>query len=520
MKEFGNRFNKIKKKHVLFAIVKSAVCALSLGLTAVGVLLLALKLSATTIAAIYYVLIGVGVALISGGALYLLLFRPTDRSVAKRTDDDYSLDERVQTALAYSGRSGTMIEMQRADAEEKITALPARKFSFARIWQFFVIFAIALAIGVAGIIVPAKAATEDGEEFFDPDSTPRQVTELELAGVRELISNVDSSTLDQTLKTSVGEILYKLLDDLDEVSTEGMLKTAVYGTIEDTGSLINSTLSYIGMGAALAEADQSYLGQAITNGGNVYRFFMLTIYDEVRDFNSKKYDTANVKIVNAVTSLRTTLTVNDAAEIENLLDGTVNGIMAALSSAGVSEEEGLYIYLHSLAEGLSEIKSHTVGVSNVTTIHDEISELFTKFTVNATGELSNQAYSAAMRVFIANRLKNIFGYLPLELPIDDPDRDENGKNPDSDKGDDGEDGDGENSENNNHGGSSGTGEMEYGSDDMVWVPGRGYMKYGEIIKEYYTLISRYLHSEDLTEEQKNMISLYYDILFGSNKNKQ
>ena len=510
MKKISDRFYQIKKKHIIFAIVKSAVCALSLGLFVTGVLLLALKLSAVDLAAGYYVLIGAGTAAICGAALYLLLFKPTDMQVAKRTDDDFGLGERVQTALEYSGKSGTLVKLQREDAEEKLNNLPARRFAFARIWQFIVIFAVALAIAVAGIAVPAKAVENNG--ITDPDASPRQVTELERAGVRELIANIEASSLADDLKTPTGKVLKQLLDELDTVNTEGTLSVAVNKAIDGTGSILRPTLSYINIGSALSEANQTYLGQAVTNGGNVYRYYMLTVYDEVRTFDAIRYDASNAKVGKAVNSMHNSLIVSTASELARILGDTSSGIAGAIASSSVDGGDALYGHINTFAGDLASVKSDAEGGMDVETVQNKISEIISKFIVNLTNETSTQAYNAAIRVFVSNRLKTIFGYLPLELPIEDTDREDNDANAnESDEND--------TSTPNDHFGSGGTGEMEYGSDDMVWVPGRGYMKYGDVIDEYYSLINQYLHSDELTEEQKNMISAYYDILFGSNKNK-
>lgn len=510
MKKLSDRFYQIKKKHEISAIIKSAVCGISLGLFVTGILLLALKLSAIALAAYWYVLIGLCVASGCGVALFRLRFRPTDKQVAKRTDEDYALNERVQTALEYSEENGTIIELQRADAEERIKSLPVRRFSIARVWQFVVIAFVALAISAAGIAVPARAADD---RFVDPDTTPREVTELERAGVRELISNVGASSLSDGLKSSTEEVLEQLLADLDNVNTEGTLRRAVDTAIDGSGKILASTFSYVDIGAALTGADQIYLGQAVTNGGNVYRYYMLTVYDEVRTFDTIKYDASNAKVGKGVTYLRNNLTVSISAGLFEVLGNTSEGIEEALASVSLSENDGLYILIKSFSEGLSEIKSG-IGSSEDTVVQSKITDLTSDFIVDVTNEVSTQAYNGAMKVFISNRLKTIFGYSPLELPIVDPDKSEGGPDSsDSDKKDKPDD------DKNQSGGSGGTGETEYGSDDMIWVPGRGYVKYGDIIEEYYRLINQYLHSDELTEEQKSMIRAYYDILFGSNKNQ-
>ena len=507
MKKISDRFYQIKKKHIAWAVVKSAVCGISCGLLVAGILLLAFKLSAIALAAGYYVLIGAGVAIVGGAALFLLLFNPSDKTVAKRTDEDFRLDERVQTALEYSGQSGTLVELQRNDTEERIKTLPAGKFSFAKIWQFIVIAVVALATCVTGILVPSTASG-----FTDPDHTPRQVTEMERAGVRELIANIESSSLADEHKASVGQVLETLLAELDVVNTEGTLSYAVSKAIGGTDSILEATLSYIDIGALLTYADQTYLGQAVTKGGRVYQYYMLTVYDELRTFNIVRYDVSNVKVGKALTSLRNDFTATISGGLAEMLGNTASGINTALGLVNVSATDGLYILLNDFSIGLSQIKSNIQGGADDTDAQSQISDLTAKFVVNLTNEVSTQAYNAAVKVFVSNRLKTIFGYLPLELPIDDPDKSDNDGDPDSDgkKPPDSE---------SQGPGSGGPGGMEYGSDDMVWVPGRGYMKYGDVIDEYYSLINQYLHSDELTEEQKNMIRAYYDILFGSNKNK-
>ena len=128
MQKTSNKFNTIKQKHVIGAVVKSAVCGLSLGLFAVGVLMLSLKLSAIMLAAWCYVLVGIGAAAVGGVAFFLLLFNPSDKEVAKRTDNDYELNERVQTSLEYADQSGTnpnnaiIFPLQRARNGGKITS--------------------------------------------------------------------------------------------------------------------------------------------------------------------------------------------------------------------------------------------------------------------------------------------------------------------------------------------------------------------------------------------------------------
>ena len=69
----SNEFNRIKKRFLIEAIIKSAACALSAGLFAVGAVLLGLKLGDSAINAGYYVLIGLGAAFAAGAPVFFLL---------------------------------------------------------------------------------------------------------------------------------------------------------------------------------------------------------------------------------------------------------------------------------------------------------------------------------------------------------------------------------------------------------------------------------------------------------------
>ena len=509
MKKIGDKFEQLQKKHLMWAIVKSVVCGGSLGLFVTGVFLLAFKLGGVYLAPLYYALIGVGLAAISGGMFYWLLFKPTAKKVAKYTDDEYGLNERVQTALAYSDKSGTLVELQREDAEEKLNSLPERKFSFAKIWQFCLIGFIALAIGVAGITVPASAETGYAK---DPNSRPRTATEEELAGVRELIADIENSSLSTPLKSSVGDDLNQLLTDLGKVKTEGEMSDTVFGAISAVSGVLSPTLTYQAIGSALAEFDQGYLGQAVTNGGGVYQYYMLTLYDEVRVFDAVKYDAANIKVSRGISPLRNNFALTISGGLPATLTATYSGTLGALAVSGIPASDALYGVVKSFADSVLQIKTKYQNSSDDAGAQAAIDTLMGTFVVELTSAVSEQAYNAAINVFVANRLKTIFNYPPLELPLIDPDKG------DPEETDPSKPGEG-NPNNPNGPGSSGDGETQYGSDDEVWVPGRGYMKYGDVIDEYYALINQYLHSDELTEEQKNMIRAYYDILFGSGGNK-
>ena len=305
--------------------------------------------------------------------------------------------------------------------------------------------------------------------------------------------------------------MQQLLDELPAVKTEGTLKHAVDTAINASSAVLTATLSYTAIGQALSDAEEAYLGQAVLKGGGIYQYYMMVVYDDVRVFDIVKYEASSIKVGKQIDPLRSSLAVNISSGLTELLRAHSLGITSALNASNVATNDGLYALMKSFAEGLDDIRTRYDGTSRDTDIQNEIGTFIGNFVVDLSNITSVQAFNAAVSVFISNRLKTIFGYSPLELPLIDPDKGDT-ENPDPSKPGDGTPDD------PNHSGSGGDGKTEYGSDDEVWVPGRGYMKYGDIIDEYYALINQYLHSEELTEEQKSMIRAYYDILFGSGRN--
>ena len=111
------------------------------------------------------------------------------------------------------------------------------------------------------------------------------------------------------------------------------------------------------------------------------------------------------------------------------------------------------------------------------------------------------------------RLMEIFGIAESDLPAEArPKKDVNG-----------EDGDYEPDDEDKalSSGGLGSGEMIYGSNDVIYDPELGeYVSYGEVINRYYAKISELIVDGTLSEEDEAMISNYFAILFNGSANKK
>ena len=91
----------------------------------------------------------------------------------------------------------------------------------------------------------------------------------------------------------------------------------------------------------------------------------------------------------------------------------------------------------------------------------------------------------------------------------------------SNGGTSGDPGDPDSGDGEDHRGGYGDGELEFGGDDMIFDPATGeYVKYGDLIAEYYRLMQEYLESADLTPEQKATVQNYFGILLSGSKTEE
>ena len=98
--------------------------------------------------------------------------------------------------------------------------------------------------------------------------------------------------------------------------------------------------------------------------------------------------------------------------------------------------------------------------------------------------LAEQAINAEVGLYATEELMKIFGIQKNELPPEVEEEIEDSKHESGEDGSDEEDDD----EKGDSGG-YGSGEVVFGSDDLIYYPDEeAYVKYGEVINEYYARI--------------------------------
>ena len=499
----GESFKAQKRKYLISAVIKSVVCGISFGLFALGVVLLALKLSEIRLDAVYYVAITVFSALFAGGLAFLIL-RPTDKKVAKKLDGEYSLDERVQTALAFAGQQGTIIELQRQDAENTLKTLPRQKIKISRLWQYALAFLLAVALAIAAIVIPAKQTVVEGDEIND---TPYTVSEYELAVLKELVSDIKKSSLKPQEKGDTADKVEKLIENLKNAKTEIEKNSAVNIAVSDIAAVYTKSNSYIQIAAAMLEKRELHLSQAIISGARAFRTLPFTEYEQAETYYYLRYDTTSSAVAEPIEKFRAQFSVTLEDGFAGACAQTAMSIMNALAAVEV-ENDGLYTVLESLGKSLQNLSQGDLADDE--NIQEQVAGIFAPFVISFCDELALQSYSGAMNRFVGNVIKALFG-----LPVDGPESDGQSSGS-SGEGSGGSGGGDTDPDQSGSSGGVGSGEHERAGEDEVYDPfTKQYVKYYEALARYQRIVDELKSSGKLTEQQQNMIDTYYRILSGS-----
>lgn len=500
----SDSFEKLKKRFLINAVIVSVVCGVSAGVFCAFAVLLALKLSGIAINAGFYVLIGFGVAAACGGVLFLAL-RPTDKKVAKKLDNEYSLGERAQTMVEFGNSEGEIIALQRADATERLAALPKKSY-FSGLVKIIAIPVLAIAMLFTGTFVNGASANPN----VDP---PVSITDMQKRKLSQLIEDVKKSDLEEGVSASVVVVLEELLDGVDDFKVESVMKSSVISAVTVIDQLFAAENSFVKINVELSKYDKtSLIATSILKGAISYKsstkiktLAKVNSLAESGDAIISEYLTAGIK------QEREILCGNE--ETEGLRDRALkaeiteflNSYNAALEASGYAEtDDALFAALNTLSvklEGYGE--SAVNGGYSPATLWDYIGGAMDEFVNSGTVALSVQMYNCMMDEFVRENLAEIFGLRSSELPAQDtvvPD--DPGTPPGL-----------EDPEKPNEG-SPGPGDPEYGSKDIIYDHEKeANVEYGPVFTEkYYPKMQELVNSGKISDELISILNEYFRTL--------
>lgn len=534
----SENFRKIKKKYMTVAIVAGAVLGACLGVALTCTLAVIFKTCAVNFHWALYIPIAL-VLSAGSGFLFFLILRPNDSRIAKKLDKEFALNQKVQTMVEYAGVEGALPELQREQTDNALGEVAKKRVNLWWLAKFAVVPVVAAAMLFAGIFVPARKSTGG------PVDPGYDITDAHRTALKNLIADVEGSSLETGLKTFTVLELNGLLEMLQEAEYESAMKGAVITTVHNIDGLIAGTNSYLTIDSVLKADDVIQpFSTALVNAVVDYKGrnrASLTTMKVVREFEAD----ADERILSVLENWKnkymaeyapkadgseTGTPLPKADAVEKLLTFTdaltvgladaklqqyapVSGDARQTALAASAEGDALYVLLTNLNERLVNLasSSESGGYENDVSYYNAIDGYFKDFTSKATAALAVQSYNCMLDDYLRNSLSRIFGISRSEfgsnahvapLPTDDGNGGNNG-----------------NEEEANGGWSSG--DHKYGSNDEVLdVDTNEAKKYGDYLNpdrpesgtlydKYYTRAMEYIQSGSCPEEVAAYIRQYF-----------
>ncbi len=504
-------FIRLKKKSMITAIIASIIVGVFSALFAVGVVMLAIKLSANKLAWFFYLIIGIVGFLLSGGITFLII-RPTDKSVAKKLDNEYGLNERTQTMLEFKEQDSTMLRLQREDAEARLKNLPKKEFSLSliksllkKIWQYIVIIVVGLSLFLAGILVPSR--------YVPPFSDGFTYNDWEASTLEQLIEDIKNSQTEEKVKLPIVESLTLLNEELKTTTLKSEMKQKVKACAKSIDEAVILANSY----RAVAEALNSYkelndfknaLIKAADSYKNDYKITSITEVDTraknaedgIRDalnayvnaFDSDISEMPDVisireKVVTFLTPYNEALS-EDALLDNKLLDKLRNDSLYEVMSK-YSTELGNKALLYQYQSTSLSYAKELVSVSN------------SNYVSGVSKPLTTQVYNRMIDELVLNTLSDLFGVSVSPEDLSLPGNSDNDGSSDTPS----------------QGGAVGDEKNERPSNDTIFDPdSNAHVQYGTVWNAYMTRLYNRLNDPDyeISDEMRAYIKQYIKILSG------
>lgn len=497
-----SNFDKIQKRMLVVALIKSAALGVAVGLICAGAVLLALKLTGIYINPAYFVLIGVGAAGVTCGAAFLILC-PNDKKTAKYLDTEYGLNEKIRTMVEYDGKDGAMLDMQRLDAEEKLAQLPKRKPKFSRLWQYGVMGALGVALITTSLVLPQTTEPVDGDK-----EDPFVFTDRQKQAMQQLINDFKTTHVDEKKSATVVVALESLQTALGEAGTMNLMKSAVITTVSVVDAVLYTQNSFDDVAYALGKVEElKTVSESVTDGVTFYKGAAMPYVsiDQVVNADKTLEETVTANLTGGFTLFRDGFKITVAEGLGEYLVNRATEIKAALVMLNsVAKEDALRVAFEKFAAECEKIAENSVNGYSDGALQDSLNTAFTEMKTGATAALLPQAYNCIVDEFVRRQLAQIFGIGVNELPallsgVQELDNSPGGDNDPDD--------------NDNNGG-GGKGDFVVGSDSTIYNPDTGeIVLYGPYLSNFYASITSQVKEGNVPENLKDYILQYFDTLY-------
>ena len=393
---------------------------------------------------------------------------PSDVRLAKRLDSCYTLDEKVSTMIELRSDESEFATLQREDANERLGNQPIKMIKSKQLVAGLLVFFISLGCIAGAWMLPIRA--DSGETPIDEFDKQWLLT-----AIGELITIVENAYVDDDLRANTLSELNSLLDFIKESSYLSEMKAKAITTVIAINSALHRANSAEALSVVFSQSSNPGIASLATALGELSGSGSKVALDELGD---------SLNAANA----------ND----KNFAADEINSYLAA---SGVRSDDSVYTIFKGL---VSVLKSGSGDV------YDEFASAGKKL----SSEIVVQSVNRSTMNIVINKLCNLFGITEDDLITVDPDTDIDLRDP-SDDGVPPDDTEGKEPENNLGAGGLGTGDVIYGSNDLVFDPDTNtYRPYGEILNEYFAKANEQITDGKVSDEISDAADEYFGTLFG------
>lgn len=252
------------------AVIKSGVFGLIAGfllMILISVISFATKYNAMWISLSVWAAASVGCTLL----LYFTVFKTTAEKTASRMDE-MGLDERVITMLELQGTDSVIAQKQRADTQSVLQNVTPQKMKFGGLKLFIVFASILGAIAVAAILMMSFSTVQAVRAAStDPTTTVQTPISEEDKIIQEMLEELRKEIADAKIKESLRDRLNGMVDDLEKSLRPTDSLEVKIAKISDTAQKIHKLLQEAMQATTIPEELQTHdttekLGDALVSG--------------------------------------------------------------------------------------------------------------------------------------------------------------------------------------------------------------------------------------------------------------
>ena len=465
-------FNKFRKKILLESLIKCFVISLSLSVIAFSAPKLIVQFGKINVFEFFdlvLILISCFLFNLSFGLLFLILF-PRKLKVAKRLDKELNLNQKVQTMIEFEKVDTPMINLQKEDTLNILSNISLKKLAMKFSVFFFVLIGFALALGVTVVAVE----TYEAPPVITPgkEEPKYNLDNWTVRALLDLIEVVEKSNVQEDLKTPVIKDLENLLDILETVEFEKEMIEEVNKVIKDVDYRLDVANSCNEIFTEVKSSESPVVRELVT-----------------------QINALNITNVNNVIENFYIYLCGDASTMNEALLQIDNDFRQVISKSNLNQKDPLVKELLEFAQKLSD-----------STTSNDVTDAINAHKENIVNLVKQQTENKNIMTFVIDQLRIIFGLNSTNSEDGGSDTDPNNPsiNPTEPP---------KINEFETQGG-YGTGEVLFGSDDIMFDIEKGSVKYGEVINKYYGELVGMFNDGTIPEEYKEVFDKYFDTLFG------